>query len=126
MSRILFTKNGHRTGNAIVVKEVEPTTEAMKAFLAIDNSKMYLVETDFGNRMRLTTKELNAQFDLGPKQSYKKWAADRAELRQDVKIQDEIDAHDKQEAPKADTRPICSEDGCYRREDCGPSCRNRN
>lgn len=23
-------------------------------------------------------------------------------------------------------KPICSEDGCYRTEDCGPACRNRN
>jgi len=25
-----------------------------------------------------------------------------------------------------DSRPICSADGCNRREDCGPFCRNRN
>lgn len=33
-----------------------------------------------------------------------------------------IDAH----AELIDYRPICSADGCNRREDCGPFCRNRN
>lgn len=158
MSRILFTKDGRRTGNAIVIKEIEPSSESMKRFLAIDNSKLYLVETDFGNRMKLSTKELNSMFDLGPRESYKKWAADRSELRRDTQIQDKIDERDNHPAilrpglyageqgdrsmtdwqaaaliayqskpePKPDTRPICSEDGCYRRENCGPSCRNRN
>jgi hypothetical protein len=89
MSRILFTKDGRRTGNAIVIKEIQPSSVSMKAHLAKDNQKLYLVETDFGNRMKLSTNEINEMFDPGPKQSYKKWASDRAELREEVKIADQ-------------------------------------
>lgn len=88
MSRILFTKDGRRTGNAIVIKEIQPSSESMKRFLAIDNSKLYLVETDFGNRMKLSTNELNNMFDLGPKESYKKWAADRSRKRMENEATD--------------------------------------
>jgi len=124
MSRTLFTKDGRRTGNAIVIKEVQPKTEALKSFLAQTNSKIYLLETDFGDRLEMSREEIERQFNWGPRTTYEEWAADRAELREQNMIEDQVDKHDREAV--ADQRPVCSEDGCYRRKDCGPLCRNRN
>jgi len=95
MSRVLFTKDGRRTGNAIVIKEVQPKTEALKSFLAQTNSKIYLLETDFGNRVEMSREEIERNFEWGPRNTYTEWAANRAELRQENKIKDQVDKHDR-------------------------------
>lgn len=45
-------------------------------------------------------------------------------ITHDIRLNSELDFMSSE--PLIDTRPICSADGCNRREDCGPFCRNRN
>lgn len=68
----LLTKDGKRTGNAIIIGgEDEPA-----------DSYLFHVETDFGNRIKITAEELNEMFTLGRVCSYTEWDADRRRLRE--------------------------------------------
>jgi hypothetical protein len=74
----LTTKDGSRVGNGIVIKEVEPIQIAtLLEYLDKTNQKMYLVETDFGNRMKLSTNEILELYNLGWEQNYDEWWAER-------------------------------------------------
>lgn len=42
------------------------------------------------------------------------------------KYQDQEAGAQKARTKPKESKPICSEDGCHRTEDCGPFCRNRN
>jgi hypothetical protein len=75
----LLTLDGTKMGNAIIVKEVPPHPAAAE-YMAKTNQKNWLVETDFGNRMTLTTNEIHEFYGLGFQQDYDKWWDDRLDL----------------------------------------------
>jgi hypothetical protein len=80
----LFTKDGRRLGNAIIVKEVEPDYYAklggLVEHLELTNQKLWLLETDFGNQMRLSDNEILEAYDLGYKSNYILWWSNRQDL----------------------------------------------
>ena len=85
IQRALFTKNGQITGNAILVREIdeEETNKlapSLTDYLKNTNQKLYWVETDFGNTMRLSTNEINGMFTYGHEQDYDRWSAARRQL----------------------------------------------
>lgn len=67
----LFTKDGTKTGNAILIG----------GRLNLDGKYVFLVETDFGNRIEITGAELVEMFTPGRICEYESWDRDRAELR---------------------------------------------
>jgi hypothetical protein len=62
----LRTKDGRRFGNAFVIKYEETTNT-------------WLIETDFGNRVSLTSTGITEAFYLGFHQPYEEWAQTRFE-----------------------------------------------
>jgi hypothetical protein len=75
----LYTKDGATLGNAIVIGQTTPSSEAMADWLVQTKQRLWLVETDFGNKMKLTDREVDAYFTLGRQQDYQKWALNRWE-----------------------------------------------
>ncbi len=89
----LLTKDGTKTGNAIiyggddfvnvyspkVILDLEPGTPMKPIFF---------VETDFGNRMKLTWSEIEELFTVGRVCPYDQWKADRNSLREQNAIHD--------------------------------------
>jgi hypothetical protein len=73
----LFTRDGSQMGNAIIIAEVQPFNASLTLYLKKTDQKMWLIETDFGNRCKLSTNELNELFKLGRQQNYDKWFDDR-------------------------------------------------
>lgn len=73
----LHTKDSSAVGNAIVVREVKPTGLAevggLTNYLERTGQKLWLVETDFGNRMRLCDNEIFEMFNLAYQQDYDTW-----------------------------------------------------
>lgn len=67
----LRTKNACVRGNAILYGAVEHP----------EVGQLMLVETDFGNRMRLTSGEVNEMFEIGEVRDYQTWRDDREHLR---------------------------------------------
>ena len=83
----LQTKNSKAHGNAIIVCQVEPSSQSMKDYLK--GRPLWLVETDFGNRMKLTDSEIDEMFHRSKAPTdYEQWKHDRAELRQQNQIED--------------------------------------
>lgn len=82
----LFSKDGSRTGNAIIIRQVEPSSQSMKDYLR--GRPLWLIETDFGNRFRYTDREIDEQFIRGNHVSYEQWKSDREGLRQQNDIKD--------------------------------------
>ena len=82
--RVLYTKDGTKTGNAILVREIHPEDlkdiPCLNTYLADTGQKLYWVETDFGNSMRLSTNEINEQYLYGPEQNYYEWYHTRQAL----------------------------------------------
>lgn len=66
----LLTKDGKRTGNAIIIGGEDD-----------DPEYIFHVETDFGNRIKITAEELNEMFTLGRVCSYEEWDAARIRSR---------------------------------------------
>lgn len=66
---ILYTKNGTKYSNAILYGGEESMCENI--------GYIYFVESDFGNKMRLTLKEINERYTLGPVREYREWFKDR-------------------------------------------------
>lgn len=73
----LQTLDGAKVGNGIVVKELEPQYEGLKAYLDKSGQKLWLVETDFGNTMKLCDNEIHELYGLGYQTSYERWWDDR-------------------------------------------------
>jgi hypothetical protein len=71
--KALWTNNPQRVGNAILYGK-EPSIYRPEIMLN-------LVETDFGNRMRLTDNELDELYTIGPIRDYDEWKLDRDNLR---------------------------------------------
>jgi hypothetical protein len=70
----LHTKDPTRNGNGILYGA--DRSEITGAWLL-------LVETDFGHKMRLTSREVNELFSIGMIGNYQEWLADRQALRQE-------------------------------------------
>lgn len=81
--KILWTDNGQRVGNGILYAK-EPSKYRPEVMLN-------LVETDFGNRMRLTDEELDGYYTVGPETDYNRWKSDRDEVRLNNTIEDQTD-----------------------------------
>ena len=77
----LCTKDGYVTGNAIVIKEIKPTT-TMADWLEANNQKLWLIETDFGNRCQFTDAEIEAYYNLGYQRDHDSWWEARLALIQ--------------------------------------------
>jgi hypothetical protein len=67
----LLTRDGFKIGNAIIVKEAKGHTEG--------KTRLWLIETDFGNRCKMTTSALDELFTLGYIRDYDQWWEDRIE-----------------------------------------------
>lgn len=87
----LFTKDSSRMGNAIIIREVEPSNQSMKDYLK--GRPLWLIETDFGNRFRYTDREIDEAFHRGIHCSYEQWKSDREELRRQHAIEDDPENH---------------------------------
>jgi hypothetical protein len=70
--RTLLTRDGRQIGNAIIVEEIENKHGP---------EKLFLVETDFGNRCKLNQAEIEAWFYPGREASYAEWSTDRTNVR---------------------------------------------
>lgn len=75
-------------GNAFLIREHEPATQGLRDYLAKTGQKMWLIETDFGNFVRLSDNEIKELFhDPDPSEiparetSYDRWRTDRQALR---------------------------------------------
>lgn len=84
----LFTKDGSNTGNAIIINQTEPSSEAMADWMKANNETLWLVETDFGNKVKLTTSEINAGYWLGYQKSYDSWFKDRMKCINGVHVKE--------------------------------------
>ncbi len=87
-SSVLWTRDGSKVGNGIIYGVANSTYRPTVL--------LYLVETDFGNRMRLTQGELEAYYVVGPERDYAKWKADRIDIANQNHITDELAAFDKE------------------------------
>ena len=70
----LRTKDPTRNGNAILYG-TEPSRYT--------GEQLLLVETDFGNKMKLTVGEVNELFTIGLVVNYQDWRNDRRALQQE-------------------------------------------
>lgn len=77
---LLQTKDGSRIGNAILYGG------GTRVYVNADIPAvvLYFVETDFGNHMRLTWKEILDQFEIGPAQDYRRWKENRRHIQNDM------------------------------------------
>lgn len=75
----LHTKDPDRTGNAIIVREIAPTESTLVEYF--QGRKLWLVETDFGNRMKLTDQEIDEMFIRANHVDYQHWLNERTERR---------------------------------------------
>lgn len=69
----LMTKDGRTTGNAIVIGQTTPSSESMVEYIEATDQRLWLVETDFGNQMKLTDREINDWYHLGFQRDYDAW-----------------------------------------------------
>lgn len=68
----LITKDGHNTGNGIIVRETKPHPAAAE-YLKKTNQRVWLVETDFGNRTTFCDREIEEFYTLGVQDDYDRW-----------------------------------------------------
>jgi hypothetical protein len=86
----LFTKDGAKIGNAILVQKIGQTRDwktvysaggiAMGSPKTVDLIDVWLIETDFGNQTRMSEKEIRTLFTLGRPGNYIRWLGERYEL----------------------------------------------
>lgn len=69
----LITKKPEQMGNAILMRCLHDE---------LSGDVLFLIETDFGNRAKLNSKEVDEFFRLGRPQNYDTWSADRDRLRE--------------------------------------------
>jgi hypothetical protein len=79
----LFTKDSSTVGNGIIVKQLQPgkfqQLGGMTDYLERTGQKLWLVETDFGNNMKLVDAEIREYYELGYQYEYNQWWSDRAD-----------------------------------------------
>jgi hypothetical protein len=84
----LKTKDGSKTGNAIIYGGEDPmdslaSLQARTFNGVCDEPKpLFFVETDFGNHMKLSWTEIEEMFTIGQTMDYSFWHAKRAELHE--------------------------------------------
>lgn len=79
----LFTRDGDKQGNAIIVRETKPKEPHLQEYLKNNgNQKMWVVETDFGNRMNLCDREVDELYMIGRPDNYDRWWNARMDLIQ--------------------------------------------
>lgn len=88
-SKALWTNDPTKVGNGILYAK---ETSSYQPHVTLN-----LVETDFGNRMRLTDDELDELYTVGPERDYAQWRADRDSVRLNNTVQDQCDAIDKED-----------------------------
>jgi hypothetical protein len=74
-------------GNAILIRQVGSTRDWPEYPHGI--IPIWLIETDFGNRVKFTERELDMYFTKGKKVTYQDWYNEREELRNQIKILNE-------------------------------------
>lgn len=85
-SEVLHTKDGSKVGNGI-----RYGTELSRY---VEGTVLNLVETDFGNRMKLTNRELEELYTVGPERDYDQWKKDREEVQLNHRIEDQTNAYE--------------------------------
>lgn len=87
--RTLHTRDGTAYGNAIIIRAIsdEDLEPSIKAYL--QGRPMWLIETDYGNRIRLTDREIDEMFTRGIAMSYAEWSQKRRILQGRNLISDE-------------------------------------
>lgn len=68
----LYTKDGRKVGNAILIKHSGES---------FNGKPLFLVETDFGNQLNLTTHEIDGWFNRGELMDYDQWKRAREDTR---------------------------------------------
>lgn len=81
----LFTKNGLYNGNAVIIRQFSPIeidriASTLAAYLTKTEQRLWLVETDFGNQLKLCDNEIHELFELGRSDNYDRWFDARLEL----------------------------------------------
>jgi hypothetical protein len=71
-------------GNAILIRQIGSTRGWPNYPHGI--VPIWLIETDFGNRVRFTEPELDTYFTRGKMVTYQDWYNEREELRNQIKI----------------------------------------
>lgn len=84
----LLTKDGTKTGNAIIYDGDDGISWERMIGEFSEPKPLFYVETDFGNRMKLTWREIEDWFTIGRIQDYKKWKQDQADRREQNEIED--------------------------------------
>lgn len=71
----LFTQDGRCCGNAIIVREISSDGyhHTLVEHLKKTNQKFWLIETDFGNRMKLSSNEILELYEPAYEQDYDSW-----------------------------------------------------
>ncbi len=77
----LHTKDGSKMGNAIVLAKIGQTRvwDNLKSS-NYEMQDIWLIETDFGNHVRLSVCEIEELFTLGFESNYERGSADRLDL----------------------------------------------
>jgi hypothetical protein len=75
----LFTLDGARIGNAIIIERVGETRSGTGKDVKL--VPIWLIETDFGNRCKFSENEIHDLFGLGYQSDYTEWSRDRDDLR---------------------------------------------
>ena len=81
-SKVLHTKDGSKVGNAILY--------GAELSRYVKGTVLNLVETDFGNRMKLSNNELHELYTVGPERDYEQWKTDRRKAQSKI-IADDLD-----------------------------------
>jgi len=66
---ILHTRDGRICSNAIL--------KGGEDFSLHHDGPVYIVESDFGNTMRISLQELLGRYEIGPVRNYHEWCQDR-------------------------------------------------
>jgi hypothetical protein len=73
MTLTLLTKDGRRCGNGIITGGEDT-----------EHGYVYEIQTDYGNRMRLTIGELDEMYHIGRVIHYEEWDGQRRALRDEI------------------------------------------
>ncbi len=70
----LFTRDGSKIGNAVIIKQAGHTSSFPGSR---DYIPLWLIETDFGNRTKMSESGINTLFTLGYLRDHNRWWDDR-------------------------------------------------
>jgi len=75
-------------GNAIVRRQIPDEDICQSMLDYLKGRPLWEIETDFGNRIRLTDNEIDEMFIRGGEEDYDEWASGKAELARQNEIKD--------------------------------------